>query len=178
MLPKYLDYLSNLHFSLLWSNYRVAKAPYDFFQTLQQDSIVLWELKACVGVRVYVCCFKLSNFYLFFSLPPTPCRLFQKRSMVQWSAVCCSAGVSAFRNDRVEFRSAFKVVFYSLKTDLSSQSSSPRHFHWRFMWKPNVFCAVLCFILVAVKAFVRSRHVKAPCWEEKQSSLLEWTYTL
>lgn len=66
MLPKYLNYLSNLHFSLLWSNYRVAKAPYDFFQTLQQDSIVLWELKACVGVRVYVCCFKLSNFYLFF----------------------------------------------------------------------------------------------------------------
>lgn len=43
VLPKYLEgkQKCNLHFSLLRSNYRVAKAPYDFFPTLQQDGIVL-----------------------------------------------------------------------------------------------------------------------------------------
>lgn len=43
VLSKYLEgkQICNLHFSLLRSNYRVAKAPYDLFPTLQQDGIVL-----------------------------------------------------------------------------------------------------------------------------------------
>ncbi len=137
-------------------------------------------LCACVGVGVVCVCVYICNLLPIFSLPPTLCRLFQKRSMwcrkpFSWSfCTLLDSETTGLSSDQEP--AAFKFVCYSLKTELSSQSSSLRQrrtlvcvFPLTFNVKTKDFkhfCAVLYFQQIsntsaAVNAFVRSRHVKA-----------------
>lgn len=129
-------------------------------------------LCVCVGVCVYVCkLLPIFHFRLHMPIISEEINVMGGKPF-SWSfCTLLDSETTGLSSDQEP--AAFKVVFYSLKTELSSQSSSLRQhrtlvfvFWLKFNVKTKHFCAVLYFLQIsntsaAVNAFVRSRHVKA-----------------